>query len=101
MNLVGTVLPQSAGISDAQSQFCPPARRRVFAPWMYERQSRDKTLMLSYRELERENWGQYTVVRRGDTSFLLLRVFLPTGSLYFPFFMILEIFSRENMTHII
>lgn len=57
MNLVGTVLQQSAGISDAQSQFCPAARRRAFAPGMYERQSRDKTSMLSYRERGTEYRG--------------------------------------------
>lgn len=62
MNLVVTVLQQSAGISETQSQVCPPAGRLVFAQGMYERLSRDKTLMLSYRELEREKWGQYTVV---------------------------------------
>lgn len=98
MNLVGTVLQQSAGISDAQSQFCPAARRQCLLQGCMKGK-----VGIKHHCFCIENWGQYTVVRWADTSFSYSGGSFPTGSLYFPFFffMILQIFSRENVTHII
>lgn len=76
-----------------------PATRWVFAQGMCERQSRDKTLVLSYRELEREKWKTVYSCYTG-WHWLLLRVFLPTSSFYFPlFYDSWNLFERKYGTH--